>query len=1162
MSQERADPELQGLLSPDKPDMGTHPAPCPVVGLGASAGGLEAFQSFLAATPADGGAAYVLVQHLDPNHESMLAELLARRTSMTVQQAADGMAVEPNNVYLIPPNASLVIERARLRLSHFAEPRGFRRPIDTFFRSLALDQGPNAACVVLSGTGGDGSEGLRAVKEAGGLTLVQMPDSAKYDGMPKSAVATRCVDRVLDVPDMPAALRDYFDRGQSPVLSLPDVTDFLQQVCEEVRKRIGHDFSQYKRTTMLRRIQRRMQVVGAATATEYLTRLRGDGGEADLLFRDLLINVTCFFRDSEVFDFVRREVIPGLLADKGAADTVRVWIPGCSSGEEAYSFAILLVEAAASSRSAPAIQIFATDIDKDALDKGRAGAYPVSAVKDLPPGLLDRYFFAQDDTFVVTQAIRDLVRFSDHDLIKDPPFSRVDLITCRNLLIYLNTSLQQRLIPVFHYALKPGGWLLLGSAENIAARGDLFDTVNPSARVYRRRGGHRQAVSMPLFVPPLAAPWPTAAAGGPNGRAERSDPVARRVLERYAPPHVVVSADGRILRASTRTGRFLELAEGTPSTRVSDLARRGLRSAIRIALERARSARKRAIVRDVRVESGDETALRVDLVADPLSDDETLLVFQESAASPADADDSAEVRVDGSSDEDRIKQLEDEVDETRSRLRTTIEELETSNEELKSSNEEMMSMNEELQSTNEELATVNEELKNKVDQLARANSDLQNFIESTQVPTIFLDKRMRIRSFTPATRTLFRFQEQDRGRPFSDMVSRVDSRRIEQLGKQVLASGQPAEIELRLENPDESYVLRVLPYLDLNGAMDGVVMVFTDVTKVRQAQADAERTEGLARQRGLEIERLYDTAPVGMALVDRNRRLIKLNRQFADGSGHGGEDRVGRPLDEVLPSLAASMERPIAEVLERGHAVVNFEAAAPRGDDGVRDYLLDFYPYEEVGRVIAVGVILKDVTEPRRLERELRRLMLELQHRVKNTLATVTSIMNQTVASKPDRADLVETLKKRVGSLAATHDLLTSQDWRDASLRDIIDAELGPFDHRERITLSGPDVRLPPKHALTLTLTLHELATNAAKYGALAHAGARLSLDWMVSVDAAGRRLTLNWIESGVPGIGAKPAKESFGTRVIRSGVVHDLRGTCDYRLRPGGLVCAIVTPY
>ncbi len=1155
-----------GLLSPDKPNVGAHPAACPVVGLGASAGGLEAFQYFLSAAPVDSGCAFVLVQHLDPNHESMLAELLGRRTAMPVRQIVDGVLVEPNCVYLIPPNASLSIEKARLRLSDFSEPRGFRRPIDVFFRSLAMDQGANAACIVLSGTGGDGAEGLRAVKEAGGLTLVQKPESAKYDGMPKSAVATGLVDKVLDVSDMPAVIRDYFDRASTGVLNLPDITDFLLEVCGELRHRLGHDFSQYKRSTMLRRVQRRMHVVGTPTSAGYLARLRESAGEAELLFRDLLINVTCFFRDAEAFDVLRRAVIPELLRNKGAGDTVRIWTPGCSSGEEAYSVAILLAEAMVRMSARPAVQIMATDIDEPMLQKARAARYPRSVVRDVPLELLDRYFFAQDDDYMLSPAIRDMVRISNHNLIKDPPFSRLDLIICRNLLIYLNTALQQRLIPVFHYALRPDGGLFLGSAENIAGHNDLFATIDPAAKIYRRIGTQRQSVAMPLLVQPLAHSI-TLAGDEPrrNGlvAADRAvDTVTRRVMERHAPAHIVVNPDNEIMRASARTSRYLELAEGNLSPKVTDLTKRGLRSAVRAALDAARQRRKRIVKRDVRAHADDDIVLLVDVVAEPLNDREILLVFHDVPAHRLSRDDGAEAEVDNDRSEDRIKQVEDELHETRTKLRTTVEELETSNEELKSSNEEMMSMNEELQSTNEELATVNEELKNKVEQLARANSDLQNFIESTQIPTIFLDRRMRIRTFTPATKALFRFQDQDHGRLFSDVNSSVDHHQLEGLAQTVLETGEALEQEITLDDVSASYVLRVLPYRDVHEAIDGVILVFADVTNIRQTQAALARNEGIARQRSDEIEKLYKTAPVGMALVDRNRRFLRINQHFADLSGQSMEGHFGRTLQDALPSLWERVDRPISEVLEHTREIANFEATLRLNGNAARDFLIDLYPYEEDGRVTAVGIILKDVTELRQLEKELRHLMDELQHRVKNTLATVASIVNQTVASKGDRAELAERLQSRIAALAATHSLLTSQSWRGASLRDIVEGELRPFDHEGQIEVSGPQVDLPPKHALTLTLTLHELATNAAKYGALAHAVGRLSVTWVVSVDASQRRLTLHWIEEGVPTINSEPVREGFGTRLIKTAVTHDLQGTSEHALGPDGLHCTITVPF
>jgi two-component system CheB/CheR fusion protein len=641
---------------------------------------------------------------------------------------------------------------------------------------------------------------------------------------------------------------------------------------------------------------------------------------------------------------------------------------------------------------------------------------------------------------------------------------------------------------------------------------------------------------------------------------DRADATVRRVIERYAPPYVVVNGQNDVVRASGRTGKYLELAEGAPSTTVTDMARRGLRSAVRSVLDAARSSKKRSIKRDVRIDTDDDARLFVDVIADPLNDEETLLVFQD-VSSRQDDDGGGDTDVEAYSNEDRITQLEDELDETRSKLRTTVEELETSNEELKSSNEEMMSMNEELQSTNEELATVNEELKNKVDQLARANSDLQNFIESTQVPTIFLDRKMRIRSFTPATLSLFRFQDQDKGRLFSDVVSRTDHRQLEELGHRVLETGEVIEQELSIEDGEESHVLRVLPYRDLNDAIDGVIFVFSDVTNIRKAQADLARNEGLARQRSHEIETLYKTAPVGLALVDRNRRYLKVNQHFAELNGQPIENHIGRTLHEMLPSLSDRMERPIAEVFDQATAVTNLEASVRLDGETVRDFLIDFYPYHEDGVVTAVGIVLKDVTEIRRLEKDLRRLMDELQHRVKNTLATVASIVTQTVASKSDPIQLVDTLKMRIGALAATHNLLTLRNWRDVSLQEILNAELKPFDHEDRVKTNGPPVLLPPKPALTMTLTLHELATNAAKYGALAHEDANLEIDWIVSVDSEGRELTLNWRESGVP-VPAGKVKESFGTRFIKNAVVHDLQGHCEHRLEPDGVRCTIRFPF
>jgi len=1148
-------------LAPEMLHVGKFPAVCPVIGLGASAGGLDAFHAFFAHLPPDSGHAYVLVQHLDPNHESMLAELLSRRTTMRVQQVTDGMVIEPDNVYLIPPNASLVIEQARLRLRDFSEPRGFRRPIDVFFRSLAVDQGSNCACIVLSGTGSDGSEGLRAVKEAGGLTLAQEPTSAKYEGMPHSAVATGLVDRVLPVHDMPGALRDYFDRTQAGAPDLAEEAEFLKRVCGELRRKLGHDFSQYKHSTMLRRAHRRMQVVGAASGDEYLKRLRDSDDESGLLFRDLLINVTSFFRDAEAFDYLRREVVPELLLGKGAADTVRIWTPGCSSGEEAYSIAILLAEQLSRMDARPRVQIFATDIDEQMLQKAREAKYPPAAVKEVPVELLDRHFFSQDDAYVLNQSIRDMVRVSSHNLIKDPPFSRIDMVVCRNLLIYLKPPLQQRLIPVFHYALKQGGWLFLGSAENIASRGDLFDTVDAGTRIFRRKGGMRQSVAMPLFVPLLEPTSEREQKERFPSSADRVEFTMRRINELYAPAHVVVNESNDVVRSSSRTGKYLELAAGLPSHRITDLAKPGLRSTIRSLLDTVRRTGKRSIQRRIRIDDDEEGHQIITATADPIGHGEILLVFQDRAPEPGDGQ-TVETEASASVLEENIRQLEDELSEARTRLRTTVEELETSNEELKSSNEEMMSMNEELQSTNEELATVNEELKNKVDQVARANADLQNFIESTQVPTIFLDRRLRIRSFTPACLSLFRFQDQEkeRGRPLSDVVTRATID-LNETARGVLEGGKPVEREFSTADREEDYVLRCLPYQDVEGSIDGVVLVFNDVTKIRKTQEDLARNEELARQRSNEIETLYKTAPVGMALVDRNCRYLKINQHFAELIGAPAQAHIGRTVEETAPSLFERMSRPIAEVFEQGREIVNLDVTVRTEAGTLQDFLIDIYPYKEEGRVTAVGIVLKDVSELRRLEKETRHLMDELQHRVKNTLATVNSIISQTTATKQGHPDLADTLKKRISALAKTHDLLMSRDWQGASLHDILKSELTPFGETRTIRMDGPAVDLSSKHAISLTLTVHELATNAAKYGALSKNGGTLDVTWVVKADGAGSEVTIDWVERFAAPVDIGTPVESFGTRLIKNVVAHDLRGSCAHHLDRHGLTCRITAP-
>lgn len=567
----------------------------PVVGIGASAGGIGALEALLPLLAPDTGLAYVVVQHLDPDHESLLASLLARVAKVPVVEISDQVAIEPDHVYIIPPNTSLTISDSRLQLAPPVEQRGQRTPIDGFFISLAEAKGESAAGVILSGTGSDGTIGLRAIKEHGGLTVAQ--DDAEYDGMMRSAVRTGMVDFVLPVEQIPAKLNDYFkhltdvDGRKGPDGVRPEATDHLAQIATLLRTRTGHDFSGYKDKTVARRVQRRMQVLQIDEVPAFIERLRKDPQEIDALLQDLLIGVTNFFRDPEAFEALEREVIPNLFAGKGADDTVRVWVPGCSTGEEAYSIAILLREHMPKAQSAPKLQVFASDIDEQSLQIARIGRFPSTIAKDVPPARLERYFVREDGTYRIASDLREICLFSSHNLLRDAPFSKLDLVACRNLLIYLTPELQNRLDPLFHYALNDGGYLFLGTSENVTHHSRLFATVDKAHRIFRRRPQiERRLPEFPLTAPegkrPLTATPRTAVEHEPlQTLAER------QLLDRYSPAYVVINADGELLHGSARTGKYPELAPGAPRTDIYSMARP--RPAARPARRRAQGGQHR-----------------------------------------------------------------------------------------------------------------------------------------------------------------------------------------------------------------------------------------------------------------------------------------------------------------------------------------------------------------------------------------------------------------------------------------------------------------------------------------------------------------------------------------------------------------------------------------
>ncbi|MBK9712452.1 MAG: PAS domain-containing protein [Kouleothrix sp.] len=894
-----AEPPLEQRSAEPRP-------PSFIVGIGASAGGLEAFTTFFTHMPPNSGMAFVLVQHLDPQQPSLLPELLATHTPMPVRAIEDRMPVAPNHVYLIPPNAALAIEGAVLRLEPPSEPHGRRLPIDHFFTTLAADQGARAIGIVLSGTGTDGTLGLVAIKEHGGLTIAQAPESAGYDGMPRSAIARGAVDRTLPIAQMPAALlaraqpgtdRPSVAAGGAALAATPED---LRAISAILRDATGHDFSHYKPATLQRRIARRMQLVGVERFDAYVERLRQDRREIDLLFQDLLISVTHFFRDPAAFEALARAVIPEIFRSKGPAAPVRVWVPGCATGEEAYTIAMLLCEHMARLATPPPVQVFATDIDDQALDVARQGRYEAKAAAHVSAERLAA-FFAQDERgYQVTKAIRELCIFSTHNLISDPPFARMDLIACRNLLIYLDVDLQRKLVPLLHYALAPQGYLFLGASESVAAHPELFRTVDKQQRLFQRKDLLvRSAVAFPLSEPSRRPIRRYGAAHRLPATSEQQigDLLERILLAQYAPPAVIINEQSEIVFFSDRTGAYLEPPAGAPSLNILVLIHPQLRLALQTAIRASLKDHAPSVRENLAITTADAVQ-RLNLIVRPLAElgpDSGLLlvVFQElgplMSAAQAQA---AGLRL--QSDEPIAQQLTYEIQTMRATLETTIDELQEANAELTLANEELLSLNEELQSANEELQTskeeiqsineelqtVNAELNRKVEELDRVNADLANLFASIQIPAIFLHADGRIARFTPAATEVFRLIEGDVGRPITDIAPRFRDGDLAALVGGVLRTLVPYEEPVRRPASDIWWIMRIQPYRTLANVIDGVVMTFSDITNLKQAAAERERLLAAVEQARNDAEQIVETVRAPLIILDANLRVQSANHAF------------------------------------------------------------------------------------------------------------------------------------------------------------------------------------------------------------------------------------------------------------------------------------------
>lgn len=856
----------------------------PVVGIGASAGGLAAFEAFFSGMPADTepGMAFILVQHLAPDHKSILTGLIGRYTRMPVFEVEDGMRVQVNCAYIIPPNRDMAFLNGTLHLLEPASPRGQRMPIDFFFRSLAQDQRERAIGVVLSGTGSDGTLGIRAIKGEGGMVMAQNLLSTEYDGMPRSAIATGLVDYELPPAEMVARLIAYithaFSRPSRPPIPAPKTESAIKKIFVLLRVQTGHDFSQYKPSTIQRRIERRMAVHQIESMDAYARFIQQTPEEVGALFRDMLIGVTSFFRDTEAFSVIEEQVIPRLFANKSDAAAIRVWVPGCSTGEEAYSLAMLLAERQEALKKGFKIQVFATDIDSRAIAAARVGIYPASIAADLTPERLARFFSPEpgDNAYRVHKNIRDMLVFSEQNVIKDPPFSKLDMISCRNLLIYLDGDLQKKLIPLFHYALKPGGILFLGTSESVGEFGNLFATLDRKQKIYQRKedlmGVQRAGLTrfLPLMMGTDTGHLHVAEKTVCPRKLPLRELTEQALLQQLVQAGALVNGQGDILYLHGRTGMYLEPAPGeSGSSNILKMAREGLRRDLTMTLYKVVQSRETVLCPGLRVKTnGDFTT--VNLIVRPVtaalsgsSGPPLYLVILEQVEKPVMHALAAEPSPEKSASEDTdscITALKQELRVKEEYLQAANEELETSNEELKSSNEEMQSVNEELQSTNEELetskeelqsvneelSTVNAELQAKVADLSRANNDMNNLLAGTGIATVFVDHQLRILRFTPTATRIINLIQSDMGRPVSHIVSNLPG--YENLIadiQAVLDTLIPKELDVQ-SSEGRWYTMRILPYRTLDNVIEGAVLTFVDITEARRLR------EGL-----WEIERKY-----------------------------------------------------------------------------------------------------------------------------------------------------------------------------------------------------------------------------------------------------------------------------------------------------------------
>lgn len=1005
-----------------------------VVGVGASAGGLEALQVFFQALPAETGMAFVVVTHMHPEHESQLIELLQRSTSMSTQQVTRKTKIEANHVYVISPSRRILMTDTHLEIQEFEEQQGKRRPIDHFFRSMARSGSYDPIAIVLSGDGTDGSVGIKDVKEVGGLILVQDPEEAQYDSMPRAAIMTGLVDVVLPVQGLAQKLSEYaqhhphvpHDPGQ---LSASEV-ETLNRILAQVHARTGHDFSQYKRSTILRRMERRMQLNGFATLEAYLAFLRNAPDEAQTMFNDILIGVTNFFRDRVSWEALAQSVIPQLIQRNREAggEKIRVWSIGCATGEEAYTLAILLFEEAYRQSVHPHIQIFASDPDERSIARAREGLYPTAIEADISTERLERFFTREGQYYRVKRELREAVLFSNHNVLRDPPISRQDLIVCRNVLIYLQRPGQDRLFDMFHYALNPGGYLFLGKSESVEHLTDQFQVVDKIHRIYqaKARPSERSRVpAMPLTYrhPPRLGPRQLASSSRPASFLDEPDRMEehhRRALESYGPPSVMVNEKYMILHVSEHAGRYLHLPRGPITGNLLTLVRPELQLELRTALFQAFEGNKATVTRPVTVAvNGDRRRVMVyvrprkdDTELERISEKQALVFFLEDEAGNIGEEVEEGALSHSQAESDKwIAQMQAEIQRLREQLQITMEEYQSSNEEMKAANEELQAINEEyrsateeletskeeLQSVNEELQTVNSEMRNKLEEISLAHQELENLMGATDIATLYLDRELRIQRFTAGVKELFNILEVDRGRRISDLSHNLDYTRFVEDAAHVLRTLMPVERDLQRED-GRWYLMRMRPYRTQEDRIQGVVVTFIDISELKQTAQQLsqlkENAEHVVQERTRELDEanrqlaqardlfftLFNANPIPTALTRAaDGVFLHVNGEFLHYFGLPREQVIGRNAHEFNFSLAAQphQRQEFVERIRHEGRLSNYETHILHPSGEVRNILASVQ-YIELDGTEALIATFVDITARVRAEQQIRALAAEL----------------------------------------------------------------------------------------------------------------------------------------------------------------------------------------